>query len=150
MKTGRKKKRKKQKQRKYPVTIAGRTHLYPYRTQKLSFPTLKILGGRPPGNIGSCRNTTDTFTYRSFLICVIQIFKYLTKRAACPKAIARADSRRLRRFSLLYLIQIKIVIIAYALLNFHIDQPYRYFLLILIFLLKCFLHAISVYIQFLI
>ena len=35
----------------YPVTIAERIHLYPSRTQKLSSPAQKILGGRLPGKI---------------------------------------------------------------------------------------------------
>ena len=39
----------------YAVTIAGRTHLFPYRTQKLSSLALMILGGRPPGKAGRCR-----------------------------------------------------------------------------------------------
>ena len=37
------------------VTIARRSHLYPYRTQKLSSLALMILGGRPPGKVGRCR-----------------------------------------------------------------------------------------------
>ena len=39
----------------YPVVIAQRTHLYPSRTQKLSFVALMILGGRLPGKVGHCR-----------------------------------------------------------------------------------------------
>ena len=35
--------------------MAGRIHLYPSRTQKLSSPAPKILGGRLPGKIGHCR-----------------------------------------------------------------------------------------------
>ena len=46
--------RKKDKQE-YPVIMAERTHLYPSRTQKLSSPAPKILGGRLPGKIGHCR-----------------------------------------------------------------------------------------------
>ena len=42
-------------QKKYAVTIAGRSHLFPYRTQKLSSFALMILGGRPPGKAGRCR-----------------------------------------------------------------------------------------------
>ena len=38
-----------------PVIMAERTHLYPSRTQKLSSPAPKILGGRLPGKIGHCR-----------------------------------------------------------------------------------------------
>ena len=41
--------------KKYAVTIAGRTHLFPYRTQKLSSLALMILGGRPPGKARRCR-----------------------------------------------------------------------------------------------
>ena len=41
--------------RRNPVTIAGRTHLYPSRTQPLSSPAPMILGGRLPGKVGRCR-----------------------------------------------------------------------------------------------
>ena len=37
------------------VTIALRTHLFPFRTQKLSSIALKVLGWTRPGRIGSCR-----------------------------------------------------------------------------------------------
>ena len=37
------------------MTIARRSHLYPYRTQKLSSLALMILGGRLPGKVGRCR-----------------------------------------------------------------------------------------------
>ena len=37
------------------VTIARRSHLFPYRTQKLSSLALMILGGRLPGKVGRCR-----------------------------------------------------------------------------------------------
>ena len=44
------------REEKYPVTTAKGNHLYPCRTQKLSPFTSKILGGRLPGKIDSCRN----------------------------------------------------------------------------------------------
>ena len=37
------------------MTIAGRVHLFPSRTQQLSSLALMILGGRPPGKAGRCR-----------------------------------------------------------------------------------------------
>ena len=37
------------------VAIARRSHLFPYRTQKLSSLALMILGGRLPGKVGRCR-----------------------------------------------------------------------------------------------
>ena len=40
----------------YPVAIEKRIHLYPYRTQKLSFSSSKILGWRRPGKIEHCWN----------------------------------------------------------------------------------------------
>ena len=43
------------KDEQYPVTIAGRRHLYPSRTQKLSSPAPMILGGKLPGKVGRCR-----------------------------------------------------------------------------------------------
>ena len=42
--------------RKFPVTIAGGNHLYPYRTQKLSLQTLMVLGWERPGRVGSRRD----------------------------------------------------------------------------------------------
>ena len=38
-----------------PVTIAGRPHLFPSRTQKLSSLAPMILGGKLPGKVGRCR-----------------------------------------------------------------------------------------------
>ena len=38
------------------VLMAVRTHLYPYRTQKLSSPASKILGWRRPGKIERCQH----------------------------------------------------------------------------------------------
>ena len=35
------------------MTITRRSHLYPYRTQKLSSVVLMILGGQLPGKVGS-------------------------------------------------------------------------------------------------
>ena len=35
--------------------MAEGIHLYPYRTQKLSLLTPMVLGGRPPGRLGSCQ-----------------------------------------------------------------------------------------------
>ena len=37
------------------MAIARRSHLFPYRTQKLSSLALMILGGRLPGKVGRCR-----------------------------------------------------------------------------------------------
>ena len=41
---------------KFPVTIAGGDHLYPYRTQKLSLQTLMVLSWERLGRVGSCRD----------------------------------------------------------------------------------------------
>ena len=41
---------------KFPVTIAGGHHLYPYRTQKLSLQTLMVLSWERLGRVGSCRD----------------------------------------------------------------------------------------------
>ena len=43
------------KLKRYAVAIARRSHLFPYRTQKLSSLALMILGGRLPGKVGRCR-----------------------------------------------------------------------------------------------
>ena len=44
-----------EKEDKDPVTIAGRSHLFPSRTQKLSSLAPMILGGKLPGKVGRCR-----------------------------------------------------------------------------------------------
>ena len=38
-----------------PVVMTERSHLFPYRTQKLSSPVPKVLGWTRPGRIGRCR-----------------------------------------------------------------------------------------------
>ena len=40
---------------KIPVTMAKGTHLFPYRTQKLSLSAPMVLGWRRPGRVGRCR-----------------------------------------------------------------------------------------------
>ena len=45
-----------QSKRKYPVMMAKRIHPFPFRTRKLSSSALMVLGGRPPGRVGRCRN----------------------------------------------------------------------------------------------
>ena len=37
------------------VAIARRSHLFPCRTQQLSFVTPRVVGGSPPVRVGSCR-----------------------------------------------------------------------------------------------
>ena len=39
----------------FPVVMAGRPHLFPFRTQKLSSHAPTILGWQRPGKIGHCR-----------------------------------------------------------------------------------------------
>ena len=38
-----------------PVTMAKGSHLFPYRTQKLSLSAPMVLGWRRPGRVGRCR-----------------------------------------------------------------------------------------------
>ena len=45
-----------QSKSKYPVMMAKRIHPFPFRTRKLSSSALMVLGGRPPGRVGRCRN----------------------------------------------------------------------------------------------
>ena len=56
-----------------PVTIAGRRHLYPSRTQKLSSPALRILGGRLPGKVGRCRFERKGTIETSFLFSCLKL-----------------------------------------------------------------------------
>ena len=44
-----------QAQRKSAVAVARRIHLFPCRTQKLSFFAPKVVGGKLPARIGRCR-----------------------------------------------------------------------------------------------
>ena len=60
------------------MAIAQRSHLYPFRTQKLSSVTLMILGGRPPGKVRSCRNKSKGTAVMAVLF-------------ACAKIGAEAD-----------------------------------------------------------
>ena len=45
-----------------PVPITRRSHLFPFRTQKLSSVVPKILGWRRPGKIGRCRLSLCPFS----------------------------------------------------------------------------------------
>ena len=40
---------------KFPVVMAKGSHLFPYRTQKLSLSAPMVLGWRRPGRVGHCR-----------------------------------------------------------------------------------------------
>ena len=61
------------------VLMAVRTHLYPYRTQKLSSPASKILGWRRPGKIERCQHKrkrtgeTVRFVYSSLARAQIKL-----------------------------------------------------------------------------
>ena len=50
----------------FPVTIAEGPHLYPYRTEKLSLPTLMILRGFSLGKVRRCRNKLTPFERQLF------------------------------------------------------------------------------------
>ena len=52
-----------------PVTIAGRPHLFPSRTQKLSSLAPMILGGKLPGKVGRCRFFISIKTYDGIKNC---------------------------------------------------------------------------------
>ena len=53
----------------FPVTIAGGIHLFPYRTQKLSLHTLIVLGWKRPGRVGRRRiQSKDTSEDVSFFL----------------------------------------------------------------------------------
>ncbi len=56
------------------VIIAERFHLFPFRTQKLSSFTLKILGWRRPGKLNQCRHFFKPLSLlRERGFCVIMI-----------------------------------------------------------------------------
>ena len=54
----------------FPVAIAKRIHLFPYRTQKLSSYTLIVLGGQLPGRVSSRRISILSLNHliRTFLL----------------------------------------------------------------------------------
>ena len=54
---------------KIPVVMAKGSHLFPYRTQKLSLSAPMVLGWRRPGRVGHCRipNKRDTRLGVSFI-----------------------------------------------------------------------------------
>ena len=59
--------------------MAEEIHLFPYRTQKLSLLTPMVLGGRPPGRLGSCQ----TYKISSILInrgYLYKIFLFIVLR----------------------------------------------------------------------
>ena len=47
------------KAERFPVTIAAGSHPFPSRTRKLSLPAPMVLGGRPSGRVGRCRNLSQ-------------------------------------------------------------------------------------------
>ncbi len=49
------------------VSMAMRSHLFPYRTQKLSSSVSKILGWRRPGKIERCRYKSKKLVFTGFL-----------------------------------------------------------------------------------
>ena len=59
----------------FPVAIAKRIHLFPYRTQKLSSYTLIVLGGQLPGRVSSRRISILSLNHliRTFLLSKFNI-----------------------------------------------------------------------------
>ena len=53
-----------------PVVMAKGSHLFPYRTQKLSLSAPMVLGWRRPGRVGHCRIPNKRHTHSGvFFIC---------------------------------------------------------------------------------
>ena len=48
--------------------MAEGIHLFPYRTQKLSLLTPMVLGGRPPGRLGSCQTNLTSILLVFFCV----------------------------------------------------------------------------------
>ena len=51
------------------VAIARRIHLYPCRTQKLSFLAPRVVGGRLPARVGRCHAIMETDKSVKWLVC---------------------------------------------------------------------------------
>ena len=54
---------------KIPVVMAKGSHLFPYRTQKLSLSAPMVLGWRRPGRVGHCRIPNKKHT--TFVVCFL-------------------------------------------------------------------------------
>ena len=77
-----------------PVVMAKGSHLFPYRTQKLSLSAPMVLGWRRPGRVGHCRipnkkHTTNVvcflFALRQFLYSPGLSGKYKCTWLGCPR-----------------------------------------------------------------
>ena len=90
--------------------MALRTHLFPYRTQKLSSIASMVLGGWPPGRVERCR----IISFHLYLIysSIAQLAEHLTvnQRVTGSSPVGRAKNEDIVRypyFLFLVLMQIK-------------------------------------------
>ena len=63
--------------------MAERSHLFPFRTQKLSFLTPKVLSGTPLGRIGHCRFSFFESLSKNPRITILFLFAFLFFRKDC-------------------------------------------------------------------
>ena len=82
-----------------PVTMAKGSHLFPYRTQKLSLSAPMVLGWRRPGRVGRCRipNGKDSTVVGSFLFAFLE-----ERRRTREKKKAIEEKKAKRRFDKSY------------------------------------------------
>ena len=59
----------KQTSSQFPVVMTKGSHLFPFRTQKLSPSVPKVLGWRRPGRIGRCRIPFRSISFEVLLFC---------------------------------------------------------------------------------
>lgn len=59
------------------VAMARRIHLFPCRTQQLSFLTPKVVGGKLPARIGSCRANQESDGSLALFVFLVFCFVFL-------------------------------------------------------------------------
>ena len=91
------------------MLMTMRSHLFPFRTQKLSSFVPKILGGRLPGKIGRCRylNMDDSYQDHPYIYSSIA---QLAEHAAVNRRVVGSsptwgakEESKVKPFSLLFL-----------------------------------------------
>ena len=65
--------------------MAERSHLFPFRTQKLSFLTPKVLSGTPLGRIGHCRFSFFESLSKKPRITILFLLAFLFFRKIVPR-----------------------------------------------------------------
>ena len=76
------------------MAIAEKTHLFPYRTQKLSSHTPKVLGWGRPGRIGSCRILKILSAHANGLIGIYASLAQQVEHSAVNRSVVGSSPTR--------------------------------------------------------